>query len=341
MGPRTPQLPAEIWLLILEYLPASFFQQDIRRLTVSRVWYALAYKQFIRQLEFTPPVISRIMHRKSKAMDKTRAMLRENLRSVRIVLEGIAPLGDHENACFDTATNVRELAYELMNFKELRHLTFVAKWPNRTWRADPLQTHYLPLRSIEPYIGPIEDYCLLMLQPSLTSLDIDLCGTGVKGYVHICTYFGILLERLKTLKVRLRHVCSDIVPRDRYGFGDDIPITVGDFTLNLYLGCVSDHNTKLNTATSCRSTHPGLWDWNSEAAEELRTAMKGLLKRMPQPKRARIIHLAPTGEVHVWDAGTDSCVVDKSEPRRCFPKGAVMGGGKSCHSGPQIEERDN
>ena len=83
------QLPTEIWLMILESLPPSFFQQDIRRLALSRQWYALAYPSFSRRIEFTPRVIHRLARRESPALDRSRALLRKSLRGVNIVVDGL------------------------------------------------------------------------------------------------------------------------------------------------------------------------------------------------------------------------------------------------------------
>ncbi|EMR66228.1 hypothetical protein UCREL1_6796 [Eutypa lata UCREL1] len=47
------QLPPEILLCILDELGHEFFSKDLSRLTISRLWYDLAWKVFSRDLPFT------------------------------------------------------------------------------------------------------------------------------------------------------------------------------------------------------------------------------------------------------------------------------------------------
>jgi hypothetical protein len=92
-------------------------------------------------------------------------------------------------------------------------------------------------------------------------------------------------------------------------------ISLGELTVDLYLGKVSDNNPKLNSTRSCSA--PSKWEWASPI-DEVRARLKRLVTQMVEPKRAEIIHLAPNGEVHVWDASTDECVRDKTEKLREF-----------------------
>ncbi|KAK3906449.1 hypothetical protein C8A05DRAFT_29653 [Staphylotrichum tortipilum] len=317
-----PQLPAEIWLMILEHLPPSFFQQDIRRLTLSRRWYSLAFPAFYPRVEYTPRVISRLIHRKSKSLDRSRSLLRKSLRSINIVLEGFCTAppgtagnrangtsgGDPDTTCFNTASNLARFCVMLLDFRELQAVRFVASWQNRAWRADPLQPRgYLPLRSLEPYLGRLTKH--------VTSMDLDLCGTDVVDdsgtQLHFCSYVGPLLSKLKTLRLRMRTICHIAL----WPVGDQ-PVTLGELTLSVYLGRVSENNPKLNSSRSCTSS--GAWEWISPM-DELRTRMSGLVKDMAKPKRAEMVHLAPSGEVHVWKASTGVCVRDGSEKPREFP----------------------
>ncbi len=131
------------------------------------------------------------------------------------------------------------------------------------------------------------------------------------GQLHFCSYVGPLLSKLKTLRLRLRTICHVAL----WPVGD-APVTLGELTLSVYLGRVSENNPKLNSSKSCTST--SAWEWISPM-DELRTRMSGLVKDMAEPKRAEMVHLAPSGEVHVWNASTGVCVRDRSEKLRVFP----------------------
>ncbi|KAK0704668.1 hypothetical protein B0H67DRAFT_603733 [Lasiosphaeris hirsuta] len=306
------RLPPEIWLLILECLPPSFFQEDIRRLALSRRWYSLAFPTFFPRIEYTPKVISRLVNRKSKALIKARAVLRKSLRTVNIVLDGMAPWSDLDNMCFDTASNLIAFCAMLADFKELRTVCFTARWPNRQWLADPLHVDYLPLKSMQPFLNMFQ-------LPHLTVLDLDLCGTEVtedsrsnpRAPVHFCHWIKPLLSQLHTLRLRTRRICREAV-RPLQGQ----TLSIKNLTIHIYLGKVSDSNPKLNSARLCRS--PNSWEWINPATE-LRSELRRLAAKITPPKRVQIVHLAPTGEVHTWDASTDECVLDRSEPKRSFP----------------------
>src|SRR5262249_22943769 len=144
-------------------LPPSFFQQDIGRLTLSRHWYALALPSFYPRIEYTPRVISRLIHRKSLALERS---LSESLRSVNIVLDGgLLPPGlgaaaaggsdsdpDTAVVCFNPPANLTRFSNLLANIHGLQAVRFAARWQNRDWPADPLHPACLPLRSLEPYL---------------------------------------------------------------------------------------------------------------------------------------------------------------------------------------------
>jgi len=316
--------------MILESLPPSFFQQDIRRLALSKRWYSLAFPTFYTRIEFTPRVISRLVHRKSRSLDKSRAQLRKSLRCVNIVLDGLPGVngssssssnggggGNTDIACFNTPANLARFCLMLLEFRELKEVRFAARWPNRAWRADPLQADYLCIRSVEPYLS---------LLTHVTALDLDLCGTDVAGPVtmHFCEYVQPLLSRLRVLRLRMRSVCHMALwPLDGR------PVTLGELSLSLYLGRVSENNPKLNSSRTCPY-------WGSRERtvpmDEMRARMRSLVKEMVEPKRAEMVHLAPSGDVHVWDAFTGVCVKDESEkPIKFHP---YFGGkrSKSCFS---------
>ncbi|KAK4042776.1 hypothetical protein C8A01DRAFT_44269 [Parachaetomium inaequale] len=312
-----PRLPSEIWLMILESLPPSFFQKDIRRLALSKRWYSLAFPAFYPRIEFTPRVISRLVHRKSASLDRSRALLRNSLRCVNIVLDGLGRAnygtrspGNPDVAVFDTPANLARFSLMLLEFRELNEVRFAARWPNPAWRADPLARDYLPLRSLEPYLG---------LLTHVTALDLDLCGTDVlpdrdsssSSSGHFCEHVRPLLSRLRTLRLRMRTVCHMALwPLEGQA------VTLGELTLGLYLGRVSESNPKLNSSRTCR-----YWGGGAPTVpmDEMRARMRALVKDMVAPRRAEMVHLASSGEVHVWDASTGVCVRDWSEKPMQLP----------------------
>jgi hypothetical protein len=57
---RISSLPTELLVTIVDHLPASFFQEDVSRLTISKRWYGLAWPLFLPRLETTPRVMGRM-----------------------------------------------------------------------------------------------------------------------------------------------------------------------------------------------------------------------------------------------------------------------------------------
>jgi len=225
----------------------------------------------------------------------------------------MGPGGPTDKQCYNTAANLILFCLMLTKYEELRTVRFVAGWQTPTWKMSPWTPSYLPLRSIDPFLS---------LLTHINFLDLDLCGTEILNDdqripmpVHFCRFIPQLLSRLHGLRLRTRCICQEaLFPR---GNRPDIysNIKLQKLTLDLYLGDVSDVNLKLNSTRSCVDSFP----WKSPL-DEMRTAMKKLHGKMAEPRSAQMVHLAPTGEVHVWDAATDSCVVDLTEKARSFPR---------------------
>ncbi|KAL2147947.1 hypothetical protein VTI28DRAFT_2 [Corynascus sepedonium] len=326
-----PHLPSEVWIMILESLPPSFFQEDIRRLALSKRWYSLAFPVFYPRIEYTPRVISRLVHRKSRTLDRSRAMLRKSLRCVNIVLDGVPGRDDAELMRFNTPANLARFGIMLLEFHELAEVRFAARWPNRAWPADPLQPDYLSIRSLEPYLS---------LLTHVTALDLDLCGTDIVGgggdsggrgqtpaVVHFCDHVRPLLSRLRALRLRMRSICrAALTPLDVGG--SPANVTLRELRLSLYLGRVSENNPKLNASRTCPPPTRG----RIVPLDEMRAAVRTLARHMAEPRRAEMVHLAPTGEVHVWDASTERCYRDWSEKPMRLPLCFEAGRSRSCFS---------
>ncbi|KAK4101813.1 hypothetical protein N658DRAFT_495751 [Parathielavia hyrcaniae] len=337
---RLPHLPTEIWIMILEQLPASFFQKDLRRLTLSRGWYDVTFPILYPRIEFTPRIISGLVHRRSKRLDKARDQLLETLRFVNIVLDGLgtpvlgrhrirrpSPLPGYRQShaagprqaspatrtatakSLNTTANLARFSAMLLNSSELREVRFAARWPNHDWPADPLPGNsYLSLRCIEPYLNVLAH---------VTTMDLDLRGTDVTAddgaVVHFCEYLRPLLLRLTTLRLRMRSICASALQPVS---DPDRPVTLRELSLSLYMGRVSRENPKLNASKMCRV---GNWREWKNPQDQVRRQMRQLVRSMAEPRRAEMLHLVSPGEVHVWNASTGLCARDGYEKPWRFP----------------------
>ncbi|KAK5661022.1 hypothetical protein OQA88_12401 [Cercophora sp. LCS_1] len=308
----SPPLPIEIWLLILENLPGLFFQADLSRLTLSRQWYNLAYPIYLTRIAYHPRAISNLINRKTRGMHKVRHQLIKSLRSLDIVLPPTLP---DTTSIYNTESNLLRLSLLLLQCPELRTLSITTLPPAHPWLPN-----ILPLNMIHP--------CLAL--PTLTTLDLDLVGATTMRYnlpEHLCPHLPHLLSRLHTFKLRARCLC-----KDAFRLQDDQVLSVKTLSVDLFLGDVAEHNPKLNMTRKCGEKR---WEtWVSPNAE-LREALKKVKARVGDG-RVEMAHLAPSGEVHVWEAGKDECFVT-GRRRRVFPIfGELEAGG--CFEVVQNEE---
>jgi len=303
----SPYLPPEIWITVLEYLPPSFFQEDIGRLTLSKNFYSLAFPVFFSQLECTPRVLSRLVNRKSKAVGRARDLLQKRAHGITIALHG---MGEDWATLYNTPSNLIRFCQYLERFSSLRTLRFVASWPNRQWKGDPFRANYLPLRSIKPFLENLTH---------ITNLDLDLCGTSVTKEngecEHLCPFIRPLLSRLHTIQLRAQSLCQAAL-RPLEGQA----VTLQRITVNLNLGDVSEDNTKLNATRRCHTLDLVKWASWSCPALVLCRQLRALAARMPDRSQAQLIHISETGEVHRWDALTESCEVDGRKKSLPFPR---------------------
>ncbi|KAK0732706.1 hypothetical protein B0T21DRAFT_349685 [Apiosordaria backusii] len=342
--PHTPHLPPEIWLMVLDILIPSFFQEDIRRLTVCKQWHSLAIRNLDNRIEYTPRIISRIVHSKSPAMDKTRLRLRESLRSVTIASK--SPTYKQEGYReiiyrYRTQSNLIKFYDMLSGFERLKTICFVTRGHTRgRWRGWPkVRRNTLPITSLKPLISGLSSSIFsdgktppeYAPWSSITSLDLDLNGTFVEWdnrhtnrHTHLCVILRPLLSRLHTLKIRTEKICPDVLGPLNKGQ----VYSVRNLRINLHLP-VSKVNPKLNTANMCLgetgrvpkrlTTHeydPLDKSWYTGVlASAMRRAMRRMVSALPVDPRVELVHLAPSGEVHVWNALTDECVRDGTVER--------------------------
>jgi hypothetical protein len=304
-------LPPEIWEMVLDHIPLSFFQEDLARLTICKRWYDLVYPVFIRRLEYTPKVISRLVNRKANATDgktaainRARERLQKSTRYLTLVIDG-----KPASKCFDTPYNLLRFGDMLRDSPDLKFVRFVSRPANERWKADPYSERELPLHGIGSFTERLT---------FLTDLDLDLCGgTRVPGILagHFCHTISPLISRLRSLSLRTRCLCKEAF---KVRLGKEV--TLQRLTVNLHLGTISKVNPKLNSTTLCPPSSlysVRSWEFHSPM-DELRPAVQAVAKEMRNPERARIIHKALNGEIHVWDAKTSECVVDEVEKGNAF-----------------------
>ncbi|KAK4173592.1 hypothetical protein QBC36DRAFT_335439 [Triangularia setosa] len=331
-------LPPEIWLMIIDILIPTFFQENVRRLTICKKWYSLVIFNFYSKMEYTPRIISCLVHNKASVMDKTRLHLHESLHSMTIVPK--RPISKLENCkhdqdlIYDTPANLAKLYHELSRFERLKSIRFVANHRS-SWVAWHCRKHgFLPLKSLKSLITGLCSSTFshgISVEPwsSITSLEFDLDGAAIEwgGWgdtKHLCPILRPLMARLHTLKIRTQSICPGVLgPLEK---GEVYSVT--NLRINLHFP-VSTVNPKLNCAGMCPNvgsgkhstptSRPHLYAWptdnswyNGTLESMMRRAMKRLASILPADRKVELVHLAPNTEVHVWNALTDECVRDET-----------------------------
>ncbi|KAK0670949.1 hypothetical protein QBC41DRAFT_316877 [Cercophora samala] len=351
---RTPYLPPEIWLVILDILTPTFFQKDISRLTICKQWYYLIIPQLYNKIEYTPKVITRIARNKNPVMVKKLARLSESLHTLAIVLR--AP--DSIETDQDLA-DLKKFYLKLSRFRKLESIRFVANLRNSNGAWPYVNTNgSLPSSSLELLVNGLcrstssspRESVKHSLWSSVTSLDLDLDGTRVTrtgGDTHLCKVLRPLMTRLHTLKIRTHSICPDVIGPLKEGE----VYSVRNLRIDLHLP-VSKVNPKLNRAGLCIYVHratrnaglfahrqrkyvsPPTRQWYDDTLESaMRRAMRRMASTLPVDGRLELVHLAPSGEVHVWNALTDKCVRDEMVKK--FDLGMWLSGEGECFTREQ------
>ncbi|KAK4455439.1 hypothetical protein QBC34DRAFT_389904 [Podospora aff. communis PSN243] len=327
-------LPPELGEMVLGHIPISFFQEDLARLTICKRWYDLVYPVFLRRLEYTPRVISRLVNRKATdrkiaAINRARERLRESTRYLTLVIDG-----KPATQCFDTPYNLLRFGDMLQDSPKLKFVRFLSRPANERWKADPYSERELPLHGIG---------CFTERLRFLTDLDLDLCGgarvPGVLGS-HFCHTISPFIYRLRSLSLRTRCLC-----KDAFKICPGKEVTLQHLTVNLHLGTISKVNPKLNSTTLCPprslSSSARSWEFHSPM-DELRPAVQAVAKEMRNPERARIVHKALNGEIHIWDAKSNECVVDEVEEGGAFAEFLELEAGRCAaeEDWPQVSNHE-
>lgn len=257
------QLPAELLLHILNDLGPAFLRQDIRRLTVSKTWYGLAWKVLVRDLQFTAQSLRQFTQQGTLLTQS-----QPYITTVKLYLEGHAsrippqsrtdqitnPTPSDEWS-HQTATSLTRLSTTLQRAPALRSLTLRA-------RALDLPQHreYLTAASL----------CTLLSYPTfsvchLTTLDIDTAtshihqssshlGDDDDGDTHLCHAINTLLisspSSLRRLRCRMESVCPALLAPPAPG---GAPLHhLEEVIVNLSLAEISEMIVSWRHARGCR-----------------------------------------------------------------------------------------
>ncbi|KAI1362773.1 hypothetical protein F5Y08DRAFT_329846 [Xylaria arbuscula] len=315
------RLPNETLTQIFDQVGSSFFREDLGRLTVCKYWFEFALPACLKCITLSQETLrsliaSGIMERLSPLKNSVETLDIE-LRGYQVCISKYYPqehtLGS--NALMATASNetardnpVKTWMKVLNN--DLAKLAIIAQQCRR------LRTLYIRAwRSLSPEpLDMPDDYLLLPTMQSLLSaenlsvlvldLSVDLLKSPGKQEKdnHICPTIGALLCSLRTLHVRMRSICPDVLKpwnhKDR--------LHLREVVINLSLTSNLAGITSAAHSKRCGSREGGLL----QLRDDMLVQADVLATRMSSPKIMRILtHSLPQFEKHSLDVLTGKTMI--------------------------------
>lgn len=303
------QLAPELLLLIFECLESSFFREDLDRLTICKQWLPYARTAFLRDIEFSPSRLRRLLsipiHNATARAElgATRVRrLKDNIRTVALPLRGYdqwrpsleESLEERRTWTDNLDRDLAALADILRNSREFRAIHLAASMECHPLVPNTPRRSYLYAQTLSAFLQ-IE---------SLTVLELDTWGTdflprnmgGDRESVHICPLVSRLLPTLHRLRIRMRRICPDalLVPQNTS------PLHLQEFIINLSLAG-EPSVTSVASSLRCRSSDEGPINLRKDIEDQARA----LADRMISPKTVRVLsHILPSFEKESLDVLT-------------------------------------
>lgn len=194
------QLPTELLLAILQHLGPEFFQDEHERLTVCKRWHTVARLVFYESLQLSVNELPALL--RSEGIDDRLKTIKHSLRVLSIELRTPYKMKHRfphvvsahpEFEGWSVAMNadmaaVASLLQGSSKFQEL-HLT------------RHTEERCLSLKSVGSLLSAAKRLAVLELDTSV-SLPDD---------THICPLIGSLLRSLRSLRLRMRYICPDVL----------------------------------------------------------------------------------------------------------------------------------
>ncbi|KAL1849368.1 hypothetical protein Daus18300_013299 [Diaporthe australafricana] len=190
-------LPPELLIPIFSYVGIGNFRQDVRRLAVSKEWYAFTRPILLGNLRLHTTDL-RPMLRAMRGAKKL-AAAQQLAKHIDLTIDSPPPnpqLGDKTS---QTIYALEELSSKLKGFDVLRTLAIRSRLADDCAMSNQVFSGFVDHRH-------------------LTSLEIDLVDIRFERTpVHLCDYISQLIPNLKRLGCRLSRICSELLatpPKD-------------------------------------------------------------------------------------------------------------------------------
>ncbi|KAF7547575.1 hypothetical protein G7Z17_g7622 [Cylindrodendrum hubeiense] len=298
------RLPPETLKQIFDHIGSSFFREDLRRLTVCKQWLEFARPVCFKYTALSQETLGILVSREGM---KLPSPLKDSLETLVLELEGyqawISIIWAREyakksNVSKTIALNEAVRSYSVNSWikvldNDLAQLAIMAQ-EFRRLRILRIRAWNAPSRFI---LDMPEDCLSLPTMQALLSLEnlnvlvLDLSvnfliSSGEQGdNSHICPAIGTLLHTLRTLHLRMRSICPDVL-KPRYP-NDRLCLSVAVINLNLTM-----HQPGIASAAHSIRCGP-LSGEILQLKEDIREQAEALVSRMASPKLIRILSHAP------------------------------------------------
>ncbi|KAM0545645.1 hypothetical protein ACHAPJ_011261 [Fusarium lateritium] len=314
------RLPPETLRQIFDQLDSSFFHEDLGRLTICKQWFDFALPACLKYITLSQEALRNLII--STATNKP-SPLEGSLETLDLYLRGYQhgspapyPLDCAlESTLQPTAPskshgdNAVKTRIEALN-DDLAQLAIIVQRSHtlRTLRIRAWSSHSPdPLSRAKDYLSIPTMRALLSVE-NLSILVLDLSGSSLispgqqEDERHICSSIGALLRTLRTLHLRMRSICPDVLQTQ------DLDSTLQLSTVVVNLSLLTDQPSTTSAAHSkpCGSQDGGLIQLKADIQEQA----EALVTRMASPKTMRILtHSLPQFDIQSLDVLTGKMMV--------------------------------
>jgi hypothetical protein len=303
------QLPAEVLIQIFDHVGSSYFRSDLSRLRVCRQWSKLAHTACFQDFLVNQNTLRRLMS--SPYIETTLPLIGDSVEALELNFKGYdnwdftllgqtnlvstwdEPLGRElrEAWTIELDNHLSRLATTIKQSRRLHTICIQAvdeKHPSLFWPSFEVRSHnldrrdYLSLSTIRTFLSA----------KNLSSLDLDLCGTGLTtsqlehqehgAETHVCTSIAALLTTLRRLRLRIRTICPDVLKSQQHSTN----LRLDDVIINLSVQ--NDSVEGPGSSTPAGHCFPSLGR-SFQLREDMEKQAQVLVTQLAAPKIVRIL----------------------------------------------------
>ncbi|KAI1293244.1 hypothetical protein F5Y03DRAFT_332231 [Xylaria venustula] len=344
------RLPPEILVQIFDQIDPSFFHEDIRRLTICKQWLEFVLPVCLKCVKLSQETLRSLMV--SRAIERSSTLIR-SVETLDLELRGYPSyissfyLQENTEKLDDFAAPVsnetpNDISVETWVKSMGNNLSRLAVIAQQSRRLHTLRIRARNSPSPEILENPVDYLSLPTMQSflqldNLSNLVLDLNTNFLDSRVdqrnglHICPAIGALLGTLRTLHLRMRSICPDVLTaRDS---NDNLNLRVVVINLSLI-------TNQPGITAAVHSERCGSGVGQLQLRADIKEQAEALVTRMASPKTIRILtHSLPSFQIRSFDILTGNTmtlndgaawdedgrtVVEDSEPDSDFSGDSIL-----------------